>query len=109
MNFENTVIYLYKGNPNSTYLKNNGSWLICNEKTDGYIEINDPEGKRKAVLDDDAYAATKYRYPKNDSVYVKNSNGDWFISNDKTNGFVKIVDPTGERTRNLNADAIKIS
>lgn len=109
MNFETTVIYIYKGNPNATYLKKNGSWLICNEKTNGYVEINDPDGKRKAILDNDAVVAIKYRYPNKDSIYLKNSNDEWFISDSNTNGFIKINDPSGDRSKTLNAGAIEIS
>ena len=110
MNFETTLIYIYKGNPNATYIKSsNGQWSICNESTTGYIALNDPDGKRKAILDNDAVVATKYRYPGKDSIYLKNSNGEWFISNSNTNGFIKINDPSGDRTKTINAGAIEIS
>ena len=110
MNFETTLIYIFKGNPNATYIKSsNGQWSICNESTTGYIALNDPDGKRKAILDNNAVVATKYRYPSKDSIYLKNSNGEWFISDSNTNGFIKINDPSGERTKTINAGAIEIS
>lgn len=110
MNFETAKIYIFKGNPNSTYLKStNGNWLICNDNTQGYVAINDPDGKRKSILDKDAYPASKYRYPNKQAIYLKNSNGEWFISDINTNGFLKISDPTGDRTKFLNANAIEFT
>jgi hypothetical protein len=110
MNFETTIVYIFKGNPNATYIKSGkGLWSICSDKTVGYISLTDPDGKRKSILDNEAVSAIKYRYPNKDSIYLKNTNGEWFVSDSKTNGFIKIKDHTGERTKTINAGAIEIN
>lgn len=52
---DDDLIYIYKGNPDATYKKNDeGKWLISNASTNGYVLINDPDGKRSEVLNSQA-------------------------------------------------------
>ena len=54
-NSDNDLIYVYKGNPDATYKKNQeGKWMISNKNTNGYVLINDPDGKRTEVLNSQA-------------------------------------------------------
>ena len=52
---DNDLIYVYNGNPDATYKKNHeGKWMISNKNTNGYVLINDPDGKRTEVLNSQA-------------------------------------------------------
>lgn len=110
MNLKNKTIYIFKGNPNATYIKNdyNNSWSICNESTDGYVLLNDPDGTRKLILDNESIPATKYKFKDKDAIYLKNTEGDWFISNALTTGFIRLNDPTGERAKLLDSEAVPL-